>query len=122
MLLYERLIGPPERLDPELLRLRDQIHDAVLVVVDNVARFYFADSPQEDWRLDQHFPNIAPPWPHAFYEYKVPTQLNVRGKVEANPFAETRIGLLMHAQSVEDVLTERRERRGDRPLSNQERR
>jgi hypothetical protein len=120
MLLYERLIGPNHPRDPSLASMREDFAAAVLVVVDNVARFY-SDSPQEDWHLARHFPNIAPPWPKVFYEYQVPRFMNVRGKIQPNRAADSRIGVLLHASSIEEVLSERRAKRGDRPLSSHER-
>ena len=62
MLLYERLIGPMPLRDPALADMRDMVRAAELVVIDNVARFYF-ESPQEDWHLARHFPTLRHPGP-----------------------------------------------------------
>jgi hypothetical protein len=120
MLLYERLIGPSHLRHPSLARMREDFTAAVLVVVDNVAHFYF-ESTQEDWHLARHFPNIAPPWPKAFYEYRVPRFVNLDRKLQPNPAADSRIGLLVHSNSIEEVISQRRARQGDRPVSTQER-
>jgi hypothetical protein len=120
MLLYERLIGPNHPRDPALAPMREDFAAAVLVVVDNVAHFYF-ESPQEEWHLARHFPNIAPPWPKAFYEYRLPRFINLGKELQLNRAADSRVGLLLHSNSIEEVLSERRARRGDRPLSAQER-
>jgi hypothetical protein len=120
MLLYERLIGPNHPRHPALAPMREDFAAAVLVVVDNVAHFYF-ESPQEDWHLARHFPNIAPPWPKAFYEYRVPRFINLGKELQPNRAADSRVGLLLHSNSIEEVLSERRARRGDRPISGKER-
>jgi hypothetical protein len=120
MLLYERLIGPNHPRHPALAPMREDFAAAVLVVVDNVADFYFK-SPQEDWHLARHFPNIAPPWPKAFYEYRVPRFVNLGRELQPNRAADSRVGLLLHSNSIEEVLSERRARRGDRTLSAEER-
>ena len=106
--------------DPALADMRDTVRAAELVVIDNVARFYF-ESPQEDWHLARHFPNIAPPWPNAFYEYRVPRLINLGKRLQPNEAADARVGLLMHAESIQELLAGRRARRGSRPLSRDER-
>jgi hypothetical protein len=96
------------------------VRAAVLVVIDNVARFSF-ESPQEEWHLGRHFPTIAPPWPKAFYEFRVPRLINLGKKLQPNEAADARVGLLMHAESIHELLAGRRARRGSRPLSRDER-
>jgi hypothetical protein len=96
------------------------VRAAVLVVIDNVARFYF-ESPQEEWHLARHFPNIAPPWPKAFYEFRVPGLINLGRKLEPNEAADARVGLLVYSDSIDEVLADRRARRGDGPLRPHER-
>lgn len=43
-----------------------------VVVIDNVADYFYRGTDQEHWDARDDFPNIAPPWQHAFYEYVAP--------------------------------------------------
>ena len=62
MLLYERLIGPNHPRDPSLAPMREDFAAAVLVVVDNVAHFYFESPPgrlASGQALSQYRPTLA---------------------------------------------------------------
>jgi len=45
---------------------------AEVVLADNIACYYFCESPQEEWNLETDFPNVAPPFPVLWIEYTMP--------------------------------------------------
>lgn len=47
-----------------------------VVLIDNVSDYYFTGTDQEQWNLAQHFPNMAPPWPLAFFEHRMPRTIH----------------------------------------------
>lgn len=104
MLLYEALLrealaGKIESGEAELLE------KATVVLTDNVSDFYYQESPQEFWRLDQDFPNVAPPWPIAFYEWRIPKLINSEGVVHETDIPRTaRFGLLMAAEPIDQRM------------------
>jgi hypothetical protein len=55
-----------------LAPLGDQLREAVAVRIQNVADYFFQESVVGDWRTWRDFPNLAPPWPVAWYEYQMP--------------------------------------------------
>jgi hypothetical protein len=79
------------------------LEDAVPVLVDNVARWYGEESPQEQWELNTDFPNVAPPWPVAFYEWSSPRWLNRGGVREWSPEPGTVCGMLVWARPLDMV-------------------
>ena len=48
--------------------LKASLSEATVVSLDEVARYLFMESPQESWNFLTDFPNVAPPFEHAFYE------------------------------------------------------
>jgi hypothetical protein len=46
--------------------------DVPVVVVDNVADYFYRGTRQEIWRLDRDFPNVAPPWQQWWMEHRAP--------------------------------------------------
>lgn len=66
-------------------------------LIDNVAEYYFT-CEQEYWDLSLHFPNLAPPFPMAWYEHKLPKRIHSRecGDTELGHLApHGRIGALV---------------------------
>jgi hypothetical protein len=101
VLLYERLRAgdpgpdkPSGELGPDFW---SDLRRATVVRVDNVADHFFADNSQEDWNPAKDFPNVAPPWPVAFFEYRVPSVINSGGYVRRAPSAGLQIGLLLRS-------------------------
>lgn len=45
--------------------------DLPVLLIDNVAEYYFEGTDQEYWSLDKDFPNLAPPWPMFWAEHKI---------------------------------------------------
>lgn len=71
------------------MRLADRIaHDLkakggspVIVSIDNVAKYYFEGTDQDEWKFQRDFPNVAPPWPLAIYQMWTPDYIRTPGKV-----------------------------------------
>lgn len=82
----------------------NDLRSAIIVRVDNVARYYLSDNPQEEWNLLTDFPNVAPPWPVAWLEYRQPPMINSEGHVRRNPVAGYQTGVLLRAFDVSEHL------------------
>jgi hypothetical protein len=52
----------------------------VCVELSNVARYLYTENPKEYWAWED-FPNVAPPWPCAWYEWSAPRTVNSEGKL-----------------------------------------
>jgi hypothetical protein len=48
---------------------------AEVIVSTNVTQYFFAGTDQEQWFLDRHFPNLAPPFDSFWIETKAPTHI-----------------------------------------------
>jgi hypothetical protein len=101
MRLYERLICTLPKKDDGI---RDAMIRAVPVLCDNVASYYYTESPQEYWDVRKDFPNSAPPWPLAFYEWRRPRFSNSDGKM-VDLGCRADCGLLVEAELVPSVIT-----------------
>ena len=57
----------------------------LIVVIDNVAKYFFETMDQDmfDWGRD--FPNIAPPWPLALFSVRAPRYIRNRNSITRNP-------------------------------------
>jgi hypothetical protein len=42
-----------------------------VLLIDNVAEYFYSGTDQEYWSLDEDFPNIAPPFPQFWVEFKL---------------------------------------------------
>lgn len=73
MLLYENLLRTSTT-RPDLKSVYEKLPNAVVVNVQNVADYYYQEEEVRLW-TETDFPNIAPPWPAAFYEYQNRTGL-----------------------------------------------
>ena len=83
-------------------RVVDLIRDPQIPVllIDNVAQYYFSGTDQEYWSLDKDFPNVAPPYPQFWMEHKLPHQIvskteGVTDLTELTP--NGRVGMLFTA-------------------------
>ena len=50
--------------------------DLPAILIDNVAEYYYVGTDQENWNLQKHFPNLAPPFPAFWMEYKLPNRIH----------------------------------------------
>lgn len=69
MLLSEDLLRKGINSPPPWHRLKE----AIIIRADNVARYFFLGTPQEQWCLTTDFPNVAPPFPCMFIEFGMPS-------------------------------------------------
>lgn len=80
-----------------------------VINIDNVARYYFEGTAQEVWNIRKDFPNIAPPLPAMFFEYKMPTIINSEKFGQTRPGERYRdvrgFGIGMWAQGVDPATT-----------------
>lgn len=103
MLTIEALLYRRENawLHEELPELRHLLHDATVIEASNVCRYYYQETPQEEWDLTEDFPNIAPPWPLAWFDYGFPAYSNSNGQqVSLAGMRNWRVGTLMAARDV----------------------
>lgn len=99
MLLIERLLKD-KTLTTEM---QESLSDAVVILVDNVSDFYFKESSQEVWNLFDDFPNCAPPWPTAFFEWGFPKTINSDGKVNPCHLHGYKAGMLVQSKRFGEV-------------------
>jgi hypothetical protein len=74
-----RFVSPfkEARWDAHAKRIIDVLRDPVpVVLIDNVADYYFTGTDQENWNLGQHFPNMAPPFEIAWFEHRLPRTIH----------------------------------------------
>jgi hypothetical protein len=70
------------------------LEQAQIVRIQNVAQWYWGHD-QDYWELHRHFPNVAPPWPVAWYEYHMPRVVQLlTGPARATPLG---VGVLINA-------------------------
>lgn len=65
---YDRILQSSRMTEDE----KNIVQQCTLIDIDNVARYYFEGSTQENWSFRDDFPNIAPPLPAMFFEFKAP--------------------------------------------------
>jgi hypothetical protein len=59
----------------------DTIADVPVIVMDNVARYYYQDDPKDIWSLENDFPNVAPPLENVWIEFSSGTTMNKNGRI-----------------------------------------
>ena len=87
------------------------IHDEQLPVIlcDNVSSYYFEGTGKEQWNLIRDFPNVAPPYPIAWFEHRFPKQIVSDERGNTNVEALTpkgRVGWIVIGANREDVVGE----------------
>lgn len=58
-----------DQIDWKRLGLEDEIRQAIILKIQNVSDYYTHGTPQEHWDLTD-FPNVAPPWPIFWMEWR----------------------------------------------------
>jgi hypothetical protein len=51
----------------------EQVRRSVVIIGDNVSNYYYEGNEQEDWALEEDFPNVAPPFDLFFLDFKAPS-------------------------------------------------
>lgn len=79
-----------------------------VLLIDNVADYYYRVSDQEHWDLTKDFPNLAPPFPAFWTEFKTPTQIHSKekGDTDLSEFRNMRAGALIVAVDPADAQGE----------------
>jgi hypothetical protein len=54
--------------------------DLPVLRIDNVSDYYFRGTEQEYFSLDRDFPNLAPPFPRFWCEYRLPSEIHSKDK------------------------------------------
>jgi hypothetical protein len=86
---------------------REGINSATVLLVSNIAEYFYITNKKEYWNLSVDYHNIAPPWPNIWFEWIVPRYLNseVHGFIE-NPVRKNgvRVGLLFSSTELTDNM------------------
>ncbi|HZT28779.1 MAG TPA: hypothetical protein VE999_13635 [Gemmataceae bacterium] len=82
--------------------IRQDLHSVTVLAIDNVAQYYFQHHTCRDGRMDgpEQFPQLAPPFPSAFYEYTLePSMYDVMftEAERALPRAINQVGILVQS-------------------------
>jgi len=81
-----------------------------VLLIDNVADYYYRASDQEYWDLGKDFPNLAPPYPMFWCEHKMPKLIHSKEKGDTDATAiglvNGRVGVLVSAIPPSDVKGE----------------
>lgn len=56
------------------------------VDITPVAKWFYRDNEQENFRVDEDFPRVAPPWPATWIEFVPPNSVNNQGDIKENVF------------------------------------
>jgi len=67
------------------VQLRRTVATVPRIIADNVAAYYMRENPKEDWDLRTDFPNVAPPFPSFWIEWRLPHEANVGGRIVLHP-------------------------------------
>lgn len=85
--------------------------DMPVLLIDNVADYYFRGTDQERWDLKRDFPNLAPPFDMFWMEHRMPQVIhskefgdtNVNKNLNGHTLKNGRVGALIYALKPEDV-------------------
>ncbi|MCC6362989.1 MAG: hypothetical protein IT165_05660 [Bryobacterales bacterium] len=88
--------------------IRADLGNATVLVIDNVAQYFFAHHSHSDGRLDgpEQFPHLAPPFPCAFYEYTLDPSMYRRMFTNAKNGAAqmiNQVGILVQSVDAEQT-------------------
>lgn len=98
MTLYEEILAFSRDVPVEV---KEGMSRALVLQIQNVADYYFYGTDQETWSLEESFPNVAPPWPLFWTEYRAPRRLVSTvygGEARDNPNAGMRTGVLFESR------------------------
>jgi hypothetical protein len=81
--------------------------DLPAILIDNVADYFYIGTDQEHWDLQKHFPNLAPPFPIFWMEYRLPKYIRSEIGDTRSPFdVDARVGWLMFGATREEIEAE----------------
>jgi hypothetical protein len=87
--------------------IEDMGDELPVIVADNVAEYYFTGTGQEQWNIQNDFPNVAPPYPLYWLEHHLPKHIHSeQGDTDLGylPLAGARVGWLLITVPVEDAV------------------
>jgi len=106
-----RLIAPRwltawERYAAKICQYVSTSDDLPVLLIDNVAQYYWVGTKQEYWQLERDFPNLAPPWPVFWVEHHMAR--TCRSEIGDRDLRDTigskaKIGVLVHAFTRDQV-------------------
>lgn len=106
-LMFSQIINadPRKIMTDQQKTILEVAKEAVVLRIDNVARYYFEVNSQENWSLETDFPNIAPPFEAFWMEYKSPGIINSEGKIKpVAPALKTgRFGALFTVKEIPEI-------------------
>ncbi len=84
--------------------IKTQIAQSQVILADNIAKYLFEDNDQEFWDIEKDFPNIAPPFPFTFIEFKEPSYIRSGRNVTTlqGRGGKVKSGVLIVASEVDD--------------------
>lgn len=89
--------------------IRNATKNAPKIQIDNVAKFFYETSPKEYFKPVDDFPNVAPPWPAAFYEEVGQSRINSNGVITDDPWMKGfRQAVYMEALDLSELSEGRR--------------
>jgi hypothetical protein len=88
-----------------------QVLDEEIPVVEipGVAHYYFEASPRESWNLGRDFPDLTPPWPQIWFEYRMPHVIHseeLGDSTVADLCPNLRTGILVMRVDPKDAVVE----------------
>ena len=102
------MIAGGEVLVKRVARTRRMLHGSNVVLIDNVAEYYYSHHVDAKRGPDgpEQFPQLAPPFPMAFYEYTLPPWMYDTLFTDAEngaPRALNQVGVLVTAVETSDI-------------------
>jgi hypothetical protein len=99
MLLYDTMLSmsrdrrsKPTQEEQKQIEILER---AEVILANNVAHFFYVDSPKDEWDTRKDFPNIAPPFGEFFIEWESPSKFNSGGKIiESKEVGGMKVGML----------------------------
>lgn len=84
--------------------------DTPVLLINNVANYFYSGTDQEHWSIDRDFPNIAPPFPRFWVEWKMVTTIHSKeeGDTDMTKLLPQggRVGQMFIALDPKDVVGE----------------
>jgi hypothetical protein len=100
-LFYEELLELDYSNSAEdVKQIVSDLDKAEIFRIQNVADYMMNGTPQEEWSLENDFPNIAPPFEIFWMEYTLLSTLNSEGIIKNIPDAGNKIGFLFRSKKI----------------------
>ena len=72
------LLAAVRRLDPKrAASIEQELRKAIVVKIQNVVDYFWETTGQEIFDFSEDFPNVAPPWPRAWMEWRMPAGMRI---------------------------------------------